>query len=190
MSSPTASTPVEKVDGFSRKSVRKTKQKRAQSSSQYKIQGKAVDLNPLPLLKDVSSTEKAALFQRKLQQCCVVFDFMDSLGDLKMKEYKRSTLNELVDFVAVGRGILTEPNYPEVVKMLFHLTVSLVARHQLSDRKAAEQYMPRKQEIVWWPLKRVRAGVWGRLETPESYRSYPLVPGDGTHAPLGPQAAL
>ncbi|GCB61991.1 hypothetical protein scyTo_0011409 [Scyliorhinus torazame] len=118
MSSPTASTPVEKVDGFSRKSVRKTKQKRAQSSSQYKIQGKAVDLNPLPLLKDVSSTEKAALFQRKLQQCCVVFDFMDSLGDLKMKEYKRSTLNELVDFVAVGRGILTEPNYPEVVKMV------------------------------------------------------------------------
>ncbi|XP_038631259.1 protein phosphatase 2, regulatory subunit B', epsilon [Scyliorhinus canicula] len=118
MSSPTVSTPVEKVDGFSRKSVRKTKQKRAQSSSQYKIQGKAVDLSPLPLLKEVSASEKAALFQRKLQQCCVVFDFMDSLGDLKMKEYKRSTLNELVDFVAVGRGILTEPNYPEVVKMV------------------------------------------------------------------------
>ncbi|XP_041070276.1 serine/threonine-protein phosphatase 2A 56 kDa regulatory subunit epsilon isoform isoform X5 [Carcharodon carcharias] len=118
MSSPTVTTPVEKVDGFSRKSVRKTKQKRSQSSSQYKIQGKAVDLNPLPLLKDVSTTEKAALFQKKLQQCCVVFDFMDSLGDLKMKEYKRSTLNELVDFVAVGRGILTEQTYPEVVKMV------------------------------------------------------------------------
>ncbi|XP_067848022.1 protein phosphatase 2, regulatory subunit B', epsilon [Heptranchias perlo] len=118
MSSPTVTSPAEKVDGFSRKSVRKAKQKRSQSSSQYKIQGKAVDLNPLPLLKDVSTTEKAVLFQKKLQQCCVVFDFMDSLGDLKMKEYKRSTLNELVDFVAVGRGILTEQTYPEVVKMV------------------------------------------------------------------------
>ncbi|XP_067894873.1 protein phosphatase 2, regulatory subunit B', epsilon [Heterodontus francisci] len=118
MSSPTVTTPVEKVDGFSRKSVRKAKQKRSQSSSQYKIQGKSVDLNPLPLLKDVATTEKTALFQKKLQQCCVVFDFMDSLGDLKMKEYKRSTLNELVDFVAVGRGILTEQTYPEVVKMV------------------------------------------------------------------------
>ncbi|XP_078418363.1 protein phosphatase 2, regulatory subunit B', epsilon isoform X1 [Cetorhinus maximus] len=118
MSSPSVTTAVEKVDGFSRKSVRKAKQKRSQSSSQYRIQGKAIDLNPLPLLKDVSATEKAALFQKKLQQCCVVFDFMDSLGDLKMKEYKRSTLNELVDFVAVGRGILTEQTYPEVVKMV------------------------------------------------------------------------
>ncbi|XP_051876524.1 protein phosphatase 2, regulatory subunit B', epsilon isoform X2 [Pristis pectinata] len=118
MSSPTVTTATEKVDGFTRKSVRKTKQKRSQSSSQYKIQGKAVDLNPLPLFKDVSTTEKVALFQKKLQQCCVVFDFMDSLADLKMKEYKRSTLSELVDFVAVGRGILTEQTYPEVVKMV------------------------------------------------------------------------
>ncbi|XP_055496024.1 protein phosphatase 2, regulatory subunit B', epsilon isoform X1 [Leucoraja erinacea] len=71
-----------------------------------------------PGASDVSTTEKVALFQKKLQQCCVVFDFMDSLSDLKMKEYKRSTLSELVDFVAVGRGILTEQAYPEVVKMV------------------------------------------------------------------------
>ncbi|XP_069772348.1 protein phosphatase 2, regulatory subunit B', epsilon isoform X2 [Narcine bancroftii] len=118
MSSPTQTTPTEKVDGFTRKSVRKAKQKRAQSLSRYKVHGKAVDLNPLPPLKDVSTTEKVTLFQKKLQQCCVVFDFMDSLTDLKMKEYKRSTLSELVDFVAVGRGILTEHTYSEVVKMV------------------------------------------------------------------------
>ncbi|GCC33479.1 serine/threonine-protein phosphatase 2A 56 kDa regulatory subunit epsilon isoform [Chiloscyllium punctatum] len=118
MSSPTVTSPVEKVDGFSRKSVRKSKQKRSHSSLQYKVQGKTVDLNPLPLMKDVSTTEKALLFQKKLHQCCVVFDFMDSLSDLKMKEYKRSTLSELVDYVAVGRGILTEQTYPEVVKMV------------------------------------------------------------------------
>uniref|UniRef100_A0A672KYE5 Serine/threonine protein phosphatase 2A regulatory subunit n=1 Tax=Sinocyclocheilus grahami TaxID=75366 RepID=A0A672KYE5_SINGR len=35
-----------------------------------------------------------------------------------MKEYKRSTLNELVDYVTVSRGYLTEQAYPEVVKMV------------------------------------------------------------------------
>lgn len=43
---------------------------------------------------------------------------MDTLSDLKMKEYKRSTLNELVDYVTVSRGYLTEQAYPEVVKMV------------------------------------------------------------------------
>lgn len=62
--------------------------------------------------------EQAELFLKKLQQCCTVFDFMDTLSDLKMKEYKRSTLNELVDYVTVSRGYLTEQAYPEVVKMV------------------------------------------------------------------------
>uniref|UniRef100_A0A8B9GL06 Serine/threonine protein phosphatase 2A regulatory subunit n=1 Tax=Astyanax mexicanus TaxID=7994 RepID=A0A8B9GL06_ASTMX len=116
-----ATTPpsVDKVDGFSRKSVRKAKQKRSQSSSQFRSQGKPIELTPLPLLKDVPAQEQPDLFLKKLQQCCTVFDFMDTLSDLKMKEYKRSTLNELVDYVTVSRGYLTEQAYPEVVKMLF-----------------------------------------------------------------------
>uniref|UniRef100_A0A672NE63 Serine/threonine protein phosphatase 2A regulatory subunit n=1 Tax=Sinocyclocheilus grahami TaxID=75366 RepID=A0A672NE63_SINGR len=115
-----ATTPpsVDKVDGFSRKSVRKAKQKRSQSSSQFRSQGKPIELTPLPLLKDVSAQEQPELFLKKLQQCCAVFDFMDTLSDLKMKEYKRSTLNELVDYVTVSRGYLTEQAYPEVVKMV------------------------------------------------------------------------
>uniref|UniRef100_A0AAY4B4L9 Serine/threonine protein phosphatase 2A regulatory subunit n=1 Tax=Denticeps clupeoides TaxID=299321 RepID=A0AAY4B4L9_9TELE len=119
MSSAATTTPsVDKVDGFSRKSVRKAKQKRSQSSSQFRSQGKPIELTPLPLLKDVPAPEQAELFLRKLQQCCTVFDFMDTLSDLKMKEYKRSTLNELVDYVTVSRGYLTEQAYPEVVKMV------------------------------------------------------------------------
>uniref|UniRef100_A0A8C7RU67 Serine/threonine protein phosphatase 2A regulatory subunit n=1 Tax=Oncorhynchus mykiss TaxID=8022 RepID=A0A8C7RU67_ONCMY len=115
-----ATTPpsVDKVDGFSRKSVRKAKQKRSQSSSQFRSQGKPIELTPLPLLKDVPAPEQPELFLKKLQQCCTVFDFMDTLSDLKMKEYKRSTLNELVDYVTVSRGYLTEQAYPEVVKMV------------------------------------------------------------------------
>uniref|UniRef100_A0A8D0AFA4 Serine/threonine protein phosphatase 2A regulatory subunit n=1 Tax=Sander lucioperca TaxID=283035 RepID=A0A8D0AFA4_SANLU len=116
----TTSPSVDKVDGFSRKSVRKAKQKRSQSSSQFRSQGKPIELTPLPLLKDVPAPEQPELFLKKLQQCCTVFDFMDTLSDLKMKEYKRSTLNELVDYVTVSRGYLTEQAYPEVVKMVSH----------------------------------------------------------------------
>lgn len=55
---------------------------------------------------------------RKLRQCCVAFDFMDPVADLKGKEIKRATLNELVDYITAGRGVLTEPVYPEIIKMV------------------------------------------------------------------------
>uniref|UniRef100_A0A3Q2CTA5 Serine/threonine protein phosphatase 2A regulatory subunit n=1 Tax=Cyprinodon variegatus TaxID=28743 RepID=A0A3Q2CTA5_CYPVA len=132
-SAPTSSPSVDKVDGFSRKSVRKAKQKRSQSSSQFRSQGKPIELTPLPLLKDVPAPEQPELFLKKLQQCCTVFDFMDTLSDLKMKEYKRSTLNELVDYVTVSRGYLTEQAYPEVVKMVRKSSHS----HQLHPGKEA-----------------------------------------------------
>uniref|UniRef100_A0A8D0HEC6 Uncharacterized protein n=1 Tax=Sphenodon punctatus TaxID=8508 RepID=A0A8D0HEC6_SPHPU len=50
-SAPTTPPSVDKVDGFSRKSVRKARQKRSQSSSQFRSQGKPIELTPLPLLK-------------------------------------------------------------------------------------------------------------------------------------------
>ncbi|CAM2116371.1 unnamed protein product [Caretta caretta] len=117
-SAPTTPPSVDKVDGFSRKSVRKARQKRSQSSSQFRSQSKPIELTPLPFLKDVPSSEQPELFLKKLQQCCVIFDFMDTLSDLKMKEYKRSTLNELVDYITISRGCLTEQTYPEVVRMV------------------------------------------------------------------------
>lgn len=58
------------------------------------------------------------MFIRKLRQCCVTFDFMDPVTDLKGKEIKRSTLNELVEYITAGRGVLTEPVYPEIIKMV------------------------------------------------------------------------
>ncbi|KAK2119297.1 hypothetical protein P7K49_000683 [Saguinus oedipus] len=117
-SAPTTPPSVDKVDGFSRKSLRKARQKRSQSSSQFRSQGKPAELTPLPLLKDVPSSEQPELFLKKLQQCRVIFDFMDRLSDLKMKEYKRSTLNELVGYITISRGCLTEQTYPKVVRMV------------------------------------------------------------------------
>ena len=69
-------------------------------------------------LLDVGPAEQESLFIRKLRQCCVAFDFMDPVFDLKGKEIKRATLNELVDYISAGRGVLTEPVYPEIIKMV------------------------------------------------------------------------
>uniref|UniRef100_A0A3Q2I9T2 Serine/threonine-protein phosphatase 2A 56 kDa regulatory subunit n=1 Tax=Equus caballus TaxID=9796 RepID=A0A3Q2I9T2_HORSE len=109
----------EKVDGFTRKSVRKAqRQKRSQGSSQFRSQGSQAELHPLPQLKDAASNEQQELFCQKLQQCCVLFDFMDSVSDLKSKEIKRATLNELVEYVSTNRGVIVESAYSDIVKMI------------------------------------------------------------------------
>ncbi|KAK0136451.1 Serine/threonine-protein phosphatase 2A regulatory subunit alpha isoform [Merluccius polli] len=109
----------EKVDGFTRKSMRKAqKQRKSQGSSQFRTQTALVELSPLPQLKDVPSTEQQELFTQKLQQCCMLFDFMDSVTDLKSKEIKRATLNELVEYVSTNRGVLVETAYPEITSMI------------------------------------------------------------------------
>ncbi|KAG9333941.1 hypothetical protein JZ751_009331, partial [Albula glossodonta] len=120
-SSPTTGFSVpsaEKVDGFPRRSMRRARQRRSHSSSQFRYQSSQVELTPLPLLKDVPVAELHDLFCKKLQQCCVMFDFLDCVADLKGKEIKRAALNELVEGVATSRGVLIEPLYPEAIKMI------------------------------------------------------------------------
>ncbi|XP_041094020.1 serine/threonine-protein phosphatase 2A 56 kDa regulatory subunit beta isoform [Polyodon spathula] len=120
-SSPTTGFTVpsaEKVDGFPRRSMRRARQRRSHSSSQFRYQSSQVELTPLPLLKDAPVSELHDLFCKKLQQCGVLFDFLDCVADLKGKEIKRGALNELVETVATNRGVLIEPVYPEAVKMI------------------------------------------------------------------------
>ena len=53
-SSPTTGFSVpsaEKVDGFPRRSMRRARQRRSHSSSQFRYQSSQVELTPLPLLK-------------------------------------------------------------------------------------------------------------------------------------------
>ena len=68
---------------------------------------------------DAAPNEVGNLFLRKLQQCCIVFDFVtDPLSDLKWKEVKRGALNEMVEYITHNRGVITEPIYPEAVHMV------------------------------------------------------------------------
>lgn len=72
----------------------------------------------ISIISDTPPGEQQELFIKKLQQCCVVFDFMDPVSDLKSKEIKRACLNELVDYITATRNVLTEPTYPEIVRMV------------------------------------------------------------------------
>ncbi|BFZ07489.1 hypothetical protein BsWGS_10528 [Bradybaena similaris] len=109
---------ADRIDPFTAKAaVKSKKQKRSQGSSHYRA-NTAPELQALPHLKDTPQNEQQELFIKKLQQCCVVFDFMDPVTDLKSKEIKRACLNELVDYITATRNVLTEPVYPEIVRMI------------------------------------------------------------------------
>jgi len=118
-----AAAPSTGVDPFTRKTsvIHKAGKagvvKKHQGSSQFRTKP-SIELQPLTSLKDAPPTERQDLFIKKLQQCCNVFDFMDPVSDLRGKEVKRGTLNELVDYITSERGVLSEPMYPEVVRMV------------------------------------------------------------------------
>ncbi|PON95271.1 Protein phosphatase [Trema orientale] len=72
----------------------------------------------LPSFRDVPNSEKQNLFIKKLNLCCVVFDFADPTKNLKEKDIKRQTLVELVDYVASANGKFSEAVLQEIVKMV------------------------------------------------------------------------
>ena len=64
---------------------------------------------------------------------------MDPVADLKGKEIKRATLNEIVDYITAGRGVLTEAVYPEIIRMvnflLFADNILLVLEFRICQGK-------------------------------------------------------
>ena len=94
------------------------KSPKRQRSSRFHVT-EHVELEKLPGFKDVMPTERQDLFFKKLKQCCVIFDFSDLTSDLKGKEIKRQALTELVEYVTLNRGCITENVYPEIIQMVF-----------------------------------------------------------------------
>ncbi|KAG6525667.1 serine/threonine protein phosphatase 2A 57 kDa regulatory subunit B' theta isoform-like [Zingiber officinale] len=87
----------------------------------------------LPNFKDVSNAEKQSLLVRKLDLCCVVFDFTDPTKNLKEKDIKQQTLLELVDYVASASGKFPENVMQEITKMVsINLFRTLTSPHRES----------------------------------------------------------
>uniref|UniRef100_A0A146LZY8 Serine/threonine protein phosphatase 2A regulatory subunit n=1 Tax=Lygus hesperus TaxID=30085 RepID=A0A146LZY8_LYGHE len=96
------------------------KRKLSRGSSRFKNKTGDVEYDTLPLLNDVPTQEQEDLFIKKLEQCCVNFDFQDPCDDVKGKETKRKTFVELIAFIGTSQGVLTERVYPEIVNMFSH----------------------------------------------------------------------
>uniref|UniRef100_H3AGW4 Serine/threonine protein phosphatase 2A regulatory subunit n=1 Tax=Latimeria chalumnae TaxID=7897 RepID=H3AGW4_LATCH len=171
-SSPTPSSPsltvpsADKVDGFSRRSIRRTRQRRSHSSSQFRYQSSQLELTPLPLLKDVPVSELHDLLCKKLQQCCALFDFLDCVADLKGKEIKRAALNELVECIAANRGILIEPIYPNVPRQ--HISINIFRTLPPSENPEFDPEEDEPTLEISWPHLQLVYEIFLRfLESPD-----------------------
>ena len=78
---------------------------------------------------------------------------MDPLSDLKYKEVKRAALNEIVDFITHNKGVITEPIYLEVTRMvnICHSLVCNVAVYSFVGRykiEKVEMYSNTTRKII------------------------------------------
>ncbi|KAI3695452.1 hypothetical protein L1987_78449 [Smallanthus sonchifolius] len=96
-----------------------------------------VSYEALPSFRVVSSSEKHNLFIKKLNMCCVVFDFNDASKNIQEKEVKKQTLLELVDYVSSVTSKFNEVTIQEITKMvaanLFRAQPNLNHENKLPD---------------------------------------------------------
>nr|GEW03097.1 serine/threonine protein phosphatase 2A 57 kDa regulatory subunit B' beta isoform-like [Tanacetum cinerariifolium] len=78
----------------------------------------SVDVEVLPMLKDVPMADRHVLFLKKVQICGIVFDFTNTGKNVKEKEIKKQNLLELVDLVQSGSSKMNEIMQCEMVKMI------------------------------------------------------------------------
>jgi serine/threonine-protein phosphatase 2A regulatory subunit B' len=67
---------------------------------------------------DVPTSNRQELFIQKLEQCNVIFDFRDPAMDIKSKEIKRSTLQELLEYISNNRNVILPSMYGKIVNMV------------------------------------------------------------------------
>lgn len=73
--------------------------------------------NFLNLLADTPVSQREQLLRHKLRQCSMVFDFTDENVDVRPKEQKRATLEELHAYFNSNKDALK----PELYSDYFHM---------------------------------------------------------------------
>lgn len=87
------------------------------SSSRVEPNSQRQTFEKLPSFDEVLPEQQIELFLKKIKQCNIIFDFNDPSDDLKGKELKRLTLQELIEFVSSNRFTYTDEMYKSVVEM-------------------------------------------------------------------------
>ena len=95
-------------------------QKRTSQSGSYirSVTSPQKDIPDLPLLKECSPDQSSDLLRKKLNLCSIVFNFMEAGVDLRAKEIKRASLNELIEFISTNRGVISEALYQPIIYMV------------------------------------------------------------------------
>lgn len=75
------------------------------------------EIEKLPNFDEALPEEQISLFIKKVDQCNIIFDFSDPTYDIKGKEIKRATLQELIQFILNNRLTYTDEMYRHVVAM-------------------------------------------------------------------------
>lgn len=88
------------------------------SSSRFEPTTREIrDIVKLPNFDEVPPEEQISLFIQKVDQCNIIFDFSDPTHDIRGKEIKRITLQELIQFIVGNRFNYTNEMYKHVIDM-------------------------------------------------------------------------
>ncbi|KAI7907086.1 phosphatase 2A regulatory B subunit-domain-containing protein [Cokeromyces recurvatus] len=149
-----------------------SKTPRRQKSSRFYVKEK-IKLEPTPAFHEVPSHMRPDLFIKKLKQCTVVFDFSDASAELREKEIKRQTLQEILDHISMNRGVLTENVYPEIINMF---AINLFRPIPPQVNPVGDAFDPEEDEpvleLAWPHLQTVYEFFLRFLESPEFNINY------------------
>ncbi|KAI8367737.1 phosphatase 2A regulatory B subunit-domain-containing protein [Blakeslea trispora] len=144
-----------------------SKAPRRQKSSRFYVTEK-VQLEPTPGFHEVPSHMRSDLFLKKIKQCTVIFDFSDASAELREKEIKRKTLQEILDHISMNRGVLTENVYPEIINMF---AINLFRPIPPQVNPVGDAFDPEEDEpvleLAWPHLQTVYEFFLRFLESPE-----------------------
>lgn len=95
----------------------KPKTPQRHSSSRFEPPLTEVQFERSPPFDEVDPQFHVDLFLQKVDQCKIMFDFLDPSSQIQSKEFKRITLHELTIFISTTRLTFTDDMYREVVEM-------------------------------------------------------------------------
>ncbi|CAO3623217.1 unnamed protein product [Cunninghamella echinulata] len=149
-----------------------SKAPRRQKSSRFYVTEK-VQLERTPAFHEVPPHLRQDLFVQKIRQCMVVFDFSDASSELEEKEIKRNTLQEILEYIIMNRGVLTENAYPEIINMF---AINLFRPIPPQVNPVGDAFDPEEDEPVLelaWPHLQIVYEFFLRfLESPEFNINY------------------
>ncbi|KAJ1656599.1 serine/threonine-protein phosphatase 2A 56 kDa regulatory subunit delta isoform [Dispira simplex] len=122
----------------------------------------------LPQFSEVAEGARRDLFKKKLEQCCILFDFSDPSSNLIYKEAKQHTLVDLVDYISMNRGVLYDDIYPLVFSMF---AINLFRPIPPQVNPMGEQFDPDDDdpvlEVAWPHLQIVYVFFLRFIESPD-----------------------